>query len=186
MTRSWAAREKSRVMLTLMPAAMRRRTATAPSIVPGTLTITFGRFTVSHNRCASAIVPSVSCASCGATSIETKPSAPSNASYMGRNRSHAERTSSVSIASKVSPGVCPAPSSAPSCSSYAEPSDSAFSKIVGLEVIPVRASSRIRRARSPFCRIDRSMKSSQIDCPASCNCWSRFGIGLTREAGEGR
>ena len=58
-------------MLTLMPAAMSWRTAIAPSAVPGTLTITFGRSTVAQRRCASATVASASFAAPGETSIET-------------------------------------------------------------------------------------------------------------------
>src|SRR5580704_8444339 len=93
--------------------------------------------------------------------------------------SHAVRTSSASITSKIAFGsVTPSADSAESWSSYAAPSASAFSKIVGLVVSPVTASSRVRRASSPFVRIVRSMKSSQIDWPASWSNCSLFGMYL--------
>src|SRR6185503_8594612 len=46
----------------------------------------------------------------------------------------------------------------------------------GLEVMPVRASSRMRRSRSPLWTMVRSMKSSQMATPASCSCCSLLGI----------
>src|SRR5690242_10185678 len=50
----------------------------------------------------------------------------------------------------------------------------AFSKIVGLEVTPVTASSRTIRSNSPEVRRLRRIVSSQIETPASCSCCSRF------------
>ncbi len=50
---------------------MRRRIATHPASVPGTLIITFGRLTSCQRRCASSIVPAASLATVGETSIET-------------------------------------------------------------------------------------------------------------------
>ena len=57
-----------------MPFAVSWRTAFAPSTVPGTLTITFGRSTVAQRRVASEIVAVASFAAPGDTSIDTKPS----------------------------------------------------------------------------------------------------------------
>ena len=54
-----------------------------------------------------------------------------------------------------------------SCASYAVPSASAFSKIVGFDVIPVRLSFLMRRSSCPSWIMARSMKSSQILTPAS-------------------
>jgi hypothetical protein len=76
MTREYASRENSSVMLTLMPAAIASSTAFAPSAVPGILIMTFGRSTVAQSRCASAIVARASFADAGETTIETKPSLP--------------------------------------------------------------------------------------------------------------
>src|SRR5262245_9112113 len=45
--------------------------------------------------------------------------------------------------------------------------------MVGLDVMPVSASSRMRCARSPLSRILRSMKSSQMETPAS---WRRSSL----------
>ena len=89
-------------MLTLMPSASSRRAAAAPSVVPGTLIITFGRSTTAHSRRASAIVSSTLCAEPGETSIETNPSVPLLFSCTGRKMSHAARTSSVSTSSNSS------------------------------------------------------------------------------------
>ena len=143
-------------MFTLMPSAVSLRTATAPSVVPGTLIMTFGRDTVFQSRCASAIVAAESCAAAGETSIDTKPSWPFAASYTGRKMSHAARTSSVSTSSNISHAV-QLPAASLSCASYAVPCASAFSKIVGFDVIPVSASPGMRSASSPLCSIVRSM-----------------------------
>ena len=61
----------SSVMFTFTPSAIRVRTASAPSTVPGTLIITFGRSTVFQSRRASAMVAFASCAAAGDTSMET-------------------------------------------------------------------------------------------------------------------
>ena len=71
MTRACASMAKSSVMLTLIPSAIRRRTALEPSVVPGTLIMTFGRSTAFHKRCASSTVAVASFAAPGDTSIET-------------------------------------------------------------------------------------------------------------------
>ncbi len=61
-------------MFTLTPRAVSARIAGMPSCVAGTLTITLSRSIALHSRSASAIVPSVSWARAGDTSIETNPS----------------------------------------------------------------------------------------------------------------
>ena len=66
-----------------------------PSSVAGILMNTFGRSTIFHSSMACWIVLSVSCASRGSTSIDTRPSTPSEASHCGVSTSHALRTSSV-------------------------------------------------------------------------------------------
>jgi hypothetical protein len=89
-------------MLMLMPSVRRRSIAGQPSFVPGTLIIRFGRSTSDQRRRASAMVFSVSRASVGETSSDTKPSRPAVASYTGRKRSAAWRTSSTASRSKIS------------------------------------------------------------------------------------
>ena len=66
-----------------------------PSIVAGTLIRTFGRSIISHNSLPAAIVPSVSRARRGSTSILTRPSKPLLFEKIGANNSQACRTSSV-------------------------------------------------------------------------------------------
>ena len=66
--------------LTLMPSARAAVIAGRPSTVAGILMNRFGRSTVAQSRRAAAIVPSVSRASRGSTSIDTRPSEPSVAS----------------------------------------------------------------------------------------------------------
>ena len=78
-TRWYISTANSRVMFTLIPSAISCSIAGIPSFVPGTFTITFGRSTRYHSRRASAIVPAVSNAWTGDTSMETKPSAPPEA-----------------------------------------------------------------------------------------------------------
>ena len=53
---------------------------------------------------------------------------------------------------------------------------SAFSKMVGFDVIPVRASPAIRASRVPVPSIARSMKSSQMDWPAAWRACSGVGV----------
>lgn len=55
-------REKSSVTFTLMPSAVSCSMAESPSVVAGTLIMTFGRSSVRHSRRASSTVPAVSCA----------------------------------------------------------------------------------------------------------------------------
>jgi hypothetical protein len=77
------------VTFTLMPAASVSVIAGKPSGVAGILIMTLGRCSRSQNSLACATVASVSCARFGETSTDTKPSAPRNESYVGRNRSAA-------------------------------------------------------------------------------------------------
>ncbi len=67
-------------MLMLIPSERHVRIAGTPSAVPGIFTMTFGRAHDFQSRRASSIVPGVSRASLGCTSIETKPSSPAVAS----------------------------------------------------------------------------------------------------------
>ncbi|CFS10246.1 Uncharacterised protein [Mycobacterium tuberculosis] len=66
-----------------------------PALVAGILMKRFGRSTIFHSSIACWIVFSVSCASRGSTSIDTRPSTPSESSHWGTSTSHALRTSSV-------------------------------------------------------------------------------------------
>ena len=68
-----------------------------PSGVPGILIIRLGWSTVFQRSAASATVASASWARPGETSIETRPSTASVASYTGRMTWQASRTSSVVI-----------------------------------------------------------------------------------------
>src|SRR5436190_4206450 len=62
-------------------------------------------------------------------------------------------------------------------SSYASPVESAFWKIVGLDVTPVTASSFIIRFSSPEWTRSRESMSNQIDCPrAASSCRRDFAI----------
>ena len=60
----------------LIPCAVSSSTAGAPSTVPGTLSITFGRANRCHSSFTSAMVPAVSWARPGEASRLTKPSPP--------------------------------------------------------------------------------------------------------------
>ena len=111
-----------------------------PSAVPGTLIITFGRSTAAQSRRASAIV-SLDVVRGARRHLDRDVAVHALGLLVHRPKmSHAARTSSVSMSSNnshaLSSGDAPA-----SCASYASPSASAFSKIVGFEVIPVSASS---------------------------------------------
>ena len=72
--------------------------------------------TIFHSSTACEIVFSASWASRGSTSIETRPSTPSVASYTGAKRSHASRTSSVVRVKTTSSTSLPSPASWVSCS----------------------------------------------------------------------
>ncbi len=60
----------------LIPSERHWRIAGMPGPVAGILTMTLGRAHAFQSRRASTIVPSVSSARCGPTSIETNPSLP--------------------------------------------------------------------------------------------------------------
>ena len=92
------------VTLTLIPLPIRFLIAGMPSGVAGTLIITLGRSSARNSRRAALIVPLVSCARCGLTSSEAKPSAPSVLSKMGSSRSAAARMSSTASPSNRSCG----------------------------------------------------------------------------------
>ena len=81
--------------------------AGSPALVAGIFTNMFGRSTSHHSARASAIVRSVPCAIRGSTSIDTRPSTPSLASYAGRSTSQAHRTSNVVSARSASPMSTP-------------------------------------------------------------------------------
>ena len=66
-----------------------------PASVAGILISRLGRSTIFHSSIACGMVLSVSCASRGSTSIDTRPSTPSESSYCLASTSHALRTSSV-------------------------------------------------------------------------------------------
>ena len=68
--------EKISVTFTLIPAATKAVMAGSPSTVAGTLIIKFGRSIIDQSSLPAAIVPSVSWAKRGSTSILTRPSIP--------------------------------------------------------------------------------------------------------------
>ena len=88
-----------------------------PSAVAGILIRAFGRSTVEASDRAASTVRRVSCASRGSTSIDTRPSTWSVASYTGMNTSQAERTSSVVISNTVVSTSAPRAASARTWSS---------------------------------------------------------------------
>ena len=71
MTRSYWPTLNSSVTLMFIPSNRQRSIAGSPASVAGILIIRFGRSTSSQYMWACSIVPSVSCASRGATSQET-------------------------------------------------------------------------------------------------------------------
>ena len=103
-TSSYRCRLKISVTLTLTPADSTSVIAGIPAGVAGILIITLGRPSRCHSSSACAIVASVSCARFGETSTDTKPSAPSSSSYIGRNRS-AACAMSVSTSSQYASSV---------------------------------------------------------------------------------
>ena len=105
------------VTLTLIPSASVSVIAGAPAVVAGILMKRFSRSTSAHRARADASVASVSWARSGATSIETRPSTPPEASYAGRMTSHASRTSVVVSAKTVSSTPEPSAARARTCSS---------------------------------------------------------------------
>ena len=95
----YASTEKSSVTLTLIPSAIACSIAGTPSSVPGILTNRFGRSTRFQRSRAWFSVPSVSCASDGSTSSETKPSLPPVDSCTPASTSAASWTSLIASSS---------------------------------------------------------------------------------------
>ncbi len=106
-----------RVTLTLMPRAVSSVMASRPSTVAGTLIMTLGRLTVSHSIRPCSIVPWVSWASAGSTSIETRPSRPPEVLKRGRKMSQPRATSCVVMSTTASLTLLPAEARAATCSS---------------------------------------------------------------------
>ncbi len=80
MTASCRSTEKISVTLTEMPSAITAVIAGRPASVAGILISRFGRSTIFHSSMACRMVLSVSWASRGSTSIDTRPSTPPEAS----------------------------------------------------------------------------------------------------------
>ena len=116
-TARYRSRLKISVTLTLMPSASTAVMAGRPSRVAGILTSTLSRSTAAESCLACSTVFSVSWASRGSTSIETRPSTPPVASYTDAMTSQALRTSSVVRAKTVSSTFLPAAASFSSWSS---------------------------------------------------------------------
>ena len=95
MTSRYRSTLKIRVTFTLIPAAIVAAMAGRPGSVAGILISTLSRSTCRRSSAACAMVASVSIASPGSTSMDTRPSTPSVSSYSGRKRSQASRTSVV-------------------------------------------------------------------------------------------
>src|SRR5439155_14134732 len=74
---------------------------------------------------------------------------------------------------KISVGSSVDPSSFFMSWSYASPAESAFWKIVGLDVTPTTASSSIIRFSSPVWTRSRESVSNQTDCPRAASSCSR-------------
>jgi hypothetical protein len=68
---------------------------------------------------------------------------------------------------KISFGSRSCRSTSRSWSSYASPAETAFWKMVGFDVTPTTASSRIIRSSSPERSMSRERKSIQTLCPCS-------------------
>ncbi len=100
----------------LRPSATMARTAGTPSAVAGIFTYRLGSSTSSWKWRAAVIVPSVSCARPGATSRDTNPSTPAEASNTGRSTARASRMS-VTTSSQYASSTVWDPSSSPNCSS---------------------------------------------------------------------
>ena len=87
---------------TLIPSAIEAAMAGMPGLVAGILISTFDRSTIFHRSAAWPMVASVSMASPGSTSIDTRPSTPPVAAEVAARMSQALRTSSVVSALMVS------------------------------------------------------------------------------------
>ncbi|MCY1303592.1 hypothetical protein D9M70_533060 [compost metagenome] len=91
-----------------MPSARVAVMASRPSRVAGILMRTLSLLTFLYRCFASAMVPAVSQARRGSTSMDTRPSTPLVAAATGANRSQASATSVVVISKTVSSTVAPA------------------------------------------------------------------------------
>src|SRR6478672_8026810 len=83
--------EKTSVTLTDMPSPITAVMAGRPASVAGILISWLGRSTIFHSSIACRIVLSVSWASRGSTSMETRPSTPPDASHFGASTSRHRR-----------------------------------------------------------------------------------------------
>src|SRR5438105_5004340 len=102
---------------------------------------------------------------------------PCDASNAGFSTSHASRMSWSASEKKICSGSSVSASSFFMSASYASPDESAFWKIVGLDVTPVTASSSIIRFSSPVWTSSRESVSNQTDCPrAASSCRRDFAI----------
>ncbi len=100
-----------------MPSAITAVIAGRPASVAGILISRLGRSTIFHSSMACRIVLSVSCASRGSTSMETRPSTPSETSYCLASTSQASRTSSVVTVRMVASTSAPRSASSATCAS---------------------------------------------------------------------
>ena len=167
MTARYRSRLKIRVTLTLMPLAMVAVIAGRPARVAGILIMTFGLPIDVQSRSASAAVASVSFASSGETSMETRPSYPFDSAYTSAKMSAALPTSAVVIAKIASATFLPSATSSRTCSSYASPLASADAKMVGLVVTPTTFRSAISRSSPCPLMRSRDRSSSQMLTPAA-------------------
>ena len=103
--------------LTEMPSARTAVIAGRPASVAGILISRLGRSTIFHSSMACSTVLSVSWASRGSTSIDTRPSTPLEVSHCGRSTSQAFRTSSVVTVRMVASTSAPRSASSATCAS---------------------------------------------------------------------
>src|SRR3954467_12326368 len=148
-----------------MPSASVAVMAGRPASVAGIFMNKFSRSTSHHSVLASATVLSVSCALRGSTSMDTRPSTASEASYAGRITSQASRTSRPVISRTASSTVTPCSARSLSWASYASASDSAFWKILGLVVTPTTCCSSRSFCSPPVVSRGRERSSSHTATP---------------------
>ena len=91
----------------LRPSAIMAAIAGRPSLVAGIFTSRFGWLMRPCRSRADAIVPSVSWARAGETSIDTKPSPPSLSSYTPLSTPRAPSTSAITRSQYASSTVAP-------------------------------------------------------------------------------
>ena len=117
MTARYRSTEKISVTLTLTPSASARVIAGSPASVAGILTSRLGRSTAFHRSSACATVPSVSRASPGSTSSDTRPSTPPVVSQVPLKTSQACWTSATVISRTASSTEAPRAASSRTCAS---------------------------------------------------------------------